>query len=96
MAASDYVDQAVEVVGGENTDFMLTAVQKDYGLVISLDCRVCNWGLTVGQMELWEFITDAREHWETIHAAPGQPHPYAGLGDIGDQLTGIEEPDDTR
>ena len=76
MSASDYVDQAVQVLGGEATDFMLDAQIRQDGLgekhpTIALSCRAegCAWGFTVGQMELWEFITDARDHWESTHAA---------------------------
>lgn len=71
MAASDYVDEALAALGGEDSDFLLTG--KDIGPngapAIVLSCRIggCEWGEFVGQMQLWEFITEAREHWESVH-----------------------------
>jgi hypothetical protein len=74
MAASDYVDQAVDALGGEDTEFYLNAknLKPEAGFLhVVLSCRYqgCGWSLSVGEMDLWEFITDAREHWETAHAA---------------------------
>jgi hypothetical protein len=58
--------------GAEDNDFILTAKIDDDGAPRThLECRTCGWGLAVGQMELWEFVCDAREHYETIHA-PGR------------------------
>jgi hypothetical protein len=75
-----YIAQALAALGSDDTEFILTA--KMPGVVpgtavpqIALDCRVtgCGWGFSVGQMELWEFVADAREHWESEHAATGDP-----------------------
>jgi hypothetical protein len=73
--ASDYVDAALEVLGGEDTEFYLTAQDASasgaFGrATVRLSCRYqgCDWGLFVGEMELWEFVTDARAHWEDKHA----------------------------
>lgn len=75
VSASDYVDAALEVLGGEDTEFYLTAQDRaDSGAFgrasVVLSCRYqgCDWGLFVGEMELWEFVTDARAHWENVHA----------------------------
>ncbi len=77
MNESDFVDEALKVLGGEKTDFWLTAVEAKPGvgakLVVALRCcyEDCTWGLAIHQMELWEFITAARVHWEDEHA--GKP-----------------------
>jgi hypothetical protein len=58
--------------GAEENDFMLTARIDDDGAPRThLECRSCGWGLAVGQMELWEFIAEAREHYETKHLLAG-------------------------
>jgi len=73
----DYIHQALAAIGGEDTEFVLTApdaaASGAFGhATVKLNCRYqgCEWGLLVGEMELWEFITDAREHWEGEHADP--------------------------
>lgn len=77
-AMDAYIDQALAALGSDDADFMLTA--KKPGEVqgidipqIALNCRItgCEWGFLVGQMDLWEFVADAREHWETTHANGG-------------------------
>ncbi len=74
----DHIDQALAAIGGEDTEFYLTA-RRDGGEgrrvpVVALSCRFqnCGWGETVGEMELWEFAADAREHWERRHARPAK------------------------
>jgi hypothetical protein len=76
----DYIDQALAALGSGDTEFYLTA--KDASAsgafatpTVQLSCRYqdCEWGFFVGEMELWEFVADAREHWESEHAAPGDP-----------------------
>lgn len=66
-----FIDQALVALGGEDTEFYVAV--KD-GAVL-LDCRYqdCPWGITVGEMELWEFVADAREHWQARHAAEAAP-----------------------
>jgi hypothetical protein len=71
-----HIDQALEALGGEDTEFVLTVKDKDTSAgafaAVLLSCRYqhCEWGESVGEMELWEFVADAREHWETVHAGP--------------------------
>ncbi|HEV2452214.1 MAG TPA: hypothetical protein VGS62_09845 [Streptosporangiaceae bacterium] len=69
-----YIDTAVEALGGEDTEFYLTAQDASasgaFGCAtVRLSCRYqgCEWGLFVGEIELWEFVADAREHWESEH-----------------------------
>jgi hypothetical protein len=66
MAASDYVDEALAILGGEDTEFYLGA--KDGRVIVSCRYRDCSWGESCAEIELWEFVTDAREHWETSHS----------------------------
>lgn len=70
-----YIDAALAALGSEDTEFYLTA--KDSAAsgafgraTVVLSCRYkgCDWGFFVGEMELWEFAADAREHWEDKHA----------------------------
>ena len=74
----DYTDAACDVLGGEGSDFMVTAEMRglldadDLGRprpTLRLYCRVdgCRWGYTIGEMELWELVTDARDHFEKQH-----------------------------
>ena len=74
MSADEYVDKALELLGGEEEAFYLTAREdKDHPgrYLVYLQCRIlgCKWGYTVGEMPLWEFATDAREHWDERHAS---------------------------
>ena len=87
VQASDFVDVALEVLGGEDTEFYLTAQDKAasgaFGCAtVRLSCRYqgCEWGLFVGEMELWEFVTDARTHWENEHAQAARPDSEATSG----------------
>jgi len=82
-----YIDAALDALGGEDTEFYLTA--KDAAAsgafgraTVVLSCRYqgCDWGLFVGEMELWEFVTDARAHWEDKHA-PAEGLAAADLPD---------------
>lgn len=65
MAASDYVEAALELLGSEDTEFMLAVVSGH----VAVQCRYqgCNWGESCGEIELWEFVVDARDHWDTVH-----------------------------
>jgi hypothetical protein len=70
-----HIDQALVALGGEDTEFYLTAqdgtASGAFGrATVILSCRYqgCDWGLFIGEMELWEFVADARGHWEDQHA----------------------------
>jgi hypothetical protein len=68
----DHIDQALEALGGEDTEFYLDGCGgAGVEHAVRLTCRYqgCEWGIFVGEMELWEFVTDAREHWEAEHAS---------------------------
>lgn len=75
-----YVDQALAALGGDDADFMVTAkidtellgAGREPRATLRLSCSVngCKWGYLVGQMELWELVADAREHFEKDHAPP--------------------------
>lgn len=77
-----YIDQALHALGGEDTDFMVTAkidvellgADREPRATLRLSCSVngCKWGYLVGQMELWELVADARQHWEQAHVSAGQ------------------------
>ena len=73
MDASDYVDDALAVLGGEDTEFYVTATQEEdsHRPKISVNCCYsdCEWAYTIGQMPVWEIAADCREHWEKTHAA---------------------------
>jgi hypothetical protein len=67
-----YIDAALAAIGGDDTEFFLNGCGGPAGVehAVRLTCRYqgCEWGIFVGEMELWEFITDARQHWESMHA----------------------------
>lgn len=65
MTIEELVDTAYAALGGEEADFFLTAAE---GQRIRLSCGNCPWGFTIGNMELWEFIVDARKHQDEAHA----------------------------
>lgn len=69
MSASDYVDQAVDALGGEDTEFYLSV--KDNRVMVSCRYQGCRWGESCGEIELWEFAADARDHWEAEHGRQG-------------------------
>ena len=72
--ASDFVDDALAVLGGEDTEFYVQAGEdtsyRPPRPVISLNCGYgeCEWGYTINKIELWELAADARDHWENTHA----------------------------
>ena len=75
MSADEYVDEAVAALGGEGADFWVKGIPGTEGapFAIGLFCRVCEPGVltgvySVGEIELWELVTDAREHFVTKHA----------------------------
>lgn len=79
-----HIDQALEAVGGGDTEFYLNGRDGGPGVehAVRLTCRYqgCKWGEYVGEMELWEFVADARAHWEDEHAASSPPTGTAGEG----------------
>lgn len=66
MKAYEYVEQAMDILGGEDSDFTLTV--SNCKVLLRCGYSDCQWGMSIGEMELWEFITDAREHWDDAHA----------------------------
>jgi hypothetical protein len=60
-----YIDEVIAALGGGNTEFYLVIKNSR----IALECRYqgCNWGETTGEIELWDFAVDAREHWDAAH-----------------------------
>ena len=69
-----YIDAALDALGGGDTEFYLNGCGGSVGVgvehAVRLTCRYqdCEWGFFIGEMELWEFVADAREHWEDAHA----------------------------
>lgn len=72
-AVGGYIDEALAALGGEGAEFYLT-VKPVMTPAVLLSCRYgdCEWDFYVGEMEPWEFVADAREHWETEHAKHGR------------------------
>jgi hypothetical protein len=70
MSDDDSIDRILELLGGDDINFFLTARSAPQGLKVVLSCRYkdCKWGETVGEMELWEFVVDAREYWDKEHS----------------------------
>ena len=73
VSAIDFVEDAVTVLGGEDTEFYLTAVQEEdtHRPKVSVNCCYddCEWHYLITQVDLWEVVADCREHWENYHAA---------------------------
>lgn len=71
MTDEEIIDAAIELLGGEESDFLLAG---DTGIgsapIVRIKCQheSCEWGYSIGQQELWEFIADARLHWEEKHS----------------------------
>ena len=73
MSAADYVDEATAVLGGEDSDFLVKGIpgSRERPYAVGLFCRVCGPMIgvySISEIELWELITDAREHFVTKHA----------------------------
>lgn len=71
MAASDHVDEILAALGGEETEFYLGV--KDGRVAVFCRHQGCSWGESCGEIELWEFAADAREHWEAVHSQNPPP-----------------------
>lgn len=79
-APGGYVDQALDALGGGDSDFLVAADVVAGNVALRLSCRLngCEWGYTIGQIELWELAADARMHFEESHAPPA---PVLGQGE---------------
>lgn len=68
------IDQALAVLGSDDAEFYLSARNGDAFASVVLSCAYgdCSWGISVGTMELWEFVLEARRHWDEAH--DGRPH----------------------
>lgn len=77
MNAADYVPEAMAILGGDRSEFYLNGCGGPTNIphAVRLTCRYegCEWGFFVAEMELWEFIADARAHWEEKHREPAAP-----------------------
>ena len=72
-AMGGYIDAALSALGSDDTEFWLKGRDsEDCKHAVQLSCRYqgCEWGFYVGEMELWEFVADARRHWEDQHRNP--------------------------
>ncbi len=82
-----YVDQALDALGGEGADFIVKGLDphvRPAPYPVGLFCRTCKPGeltgiYSVGQIELWELVADARAHFEQAHA----PAPVLGEAQPG-------------
>jgi hypothetical protein len=66
-----WIDAALDAIGGADTEFYLdgrAGVGTEHAVRLTCRYQGCKWGEFVGEMELWEFVTDARRHWESEHA----------------------------
>ena len=79
MSAADYVDEAAAALGGEDADFLIKGVKGLAGVhySIELSCRPCGAIYSAGEMELWELVADARDHFEREHASRPDGEPRA-------------------
>lgn len=83
MAAEDergaHIDQALDAIGGGDTEFYLDVrvgvTAADHAVRLTCRYQGCRWGEFVGEMELWEFVADARRHWEDSHAGNPSASP---------------------
>jgi hypothetical protein len=77
------IDDALNALG-EDSDFIVKAVDGWPGVphAVGLHCRQCEpdseTGLliqSIGTMELWELIADAREHYDAKHERAANAEP---------------------
>jgi len=74
LAEEDFTGEALAALGSDDCDFMVTAFMRDYNgfedPAFKVECRLpgCEWGFSVGQMEVWEIVSGCREHWQDAHA----------------------------
>ncbi|HVT97839.1 MAG TPA: hypothetical protein VHE33_10045 [Acidobacteriaceae bacterium] len=57
----DRIDLADTAIGGQFT-------LKVKANRVCMSCDDCEWTESTGEMPLWEWVCDAREHWEREHA----------------------------
>jgi hypothetical protein len=63
-AMDGYIDEALNALGGEDSDFIVK-VAPDFPGQVLVYCQTCNQGVfRVGVMDLWELIAYAREHFD--------------------------------
>ena len=58
-----YIDEALEALGGENAPDIFIISQ---GAQVS--CPDCGPIYTLGSIEVWELVADARKHYEEVHS----------------------------
>ena len=66
--APDYVEVALDLLGGEDTEFTVHVDRDAAAVMLSCESNGCKWGYTIGEIPLWELACDAREHWDKEHA----------------------------
>ena|SRR5215831_3594946 len=75
----DHIDQAATALGGEDSEWFVTARIDKGRAYLYLECRECERDgkpiYSTGQIELWELIVDAREHHEKQHVAEPERRP---------------------
>jgi hypothetical protein len=85
-AMDGYIDQAAAALGGEDSEWLVTARIDKGRPYLYLECRECDREgkpiYSTGQIELWELVVDARSHHEKQHAAAPVP-VTGGEGDPG-------------
>lgn len=61
MAGSDYVYEAVAVLGGCDTEFILSGYAA---------CHYdgCDWSVSYSRTDAWDVISNMRDHWDEKHA----------------------------
>jgi len=72
-ALENHIDQAHVALGGESSEWFVTARTDKGRAWLYLECRECGRDgkpvYSTGKIELWELIVDAREHHEKRHGA---------------------------
>lgn len=70
-----WLDDILTALGGEDAGFVVKTKTdgKSGSPLVLLSCNYggCPWGVTIGEIELWELALEAREHWEAKHAPAG-------------------------
>jgi hypothetical protein len=87
MSASDYAEEAMAAVGGEDAEFLVFSPPGDGR--VRLSCPECAWGYAVNEIPLWELVVDARGHWEEKHRAADR-RPGDGIWMETEQTGGLQ------